>query len=163
MAAALRCTGESSPTGRCKNGAVLIGSSGRYEAAYPPAECGRRLNDDRSSGSYTGRADGDGFQLAIYGRTAVRIRGAFTPTATGSQVDYRVEIIPGVLWALVLVLAVSIPILIGAVWVGYIPWQTLALAFAIATATLAVNGWFSERQARRLMGHMVSVLNAPMP
>jgi len=142
---------------------VLIGSSGRFEAPFLPEECGRRLNDDRFSGSYVRRADGAGFQLAIDGRTAVRIRGAFTPTGTGSRVDYRVEFIPGVLWALMVALVVSIPIFVGMVWVGYIPWQTLALAFAIATATLALNAWLSERQARRLWDHIVSVLNAPTP
>src|SRR5690349_11142002 len=110
---------------------MLIGSSGHCDAPFPPGECVRRLNHARDSGAIVGRADGDGFQLVIYGRTAVRIRGVFTLTATGSRVDYRIELIPGVLWAVVLALAVSIPILVGMVWVGYIPWQTLALAFVI--------------------------------
>ena len=99
----------------------------------------------------------------IYGRTAVRIRGTFTPTATGSRVDYRLELIPAVLWAVVLALLVSIPILVGMVWVGYIPWQTLALTFVIATGVLALNGWVSEWQARRLRDHVGSALNALMP
>ena len=142
---------------------MLIGSSGHYDAPFPPGECVRRLNHARDSGTFVGRANSDGFQLVIYGRTAVRIRGVFTPTATGSLVDYRIELIPGVLWAVVLALAVSIPILVGMVWVGYIPWQTLALAFVIATAVLALNGWVSEWQARRLRDHLGTALNAPMP
>jgi hypothetical protein len=142
---------------------VLIGSSGHYDAPFPPGECVRRLDHARDSGAFVGRVDDAGFQLATYGRTAVRIRGTFTPTATGSRVDYRIELIPGVLWAVVLALMVSIPVLVGMVWVGYIPWQTLALAFVIATAVLALNGWVSEWQARRLRDHVGSVLNAVMP
>jgi hypothetical protein len=142
---------------------VLIGSSGHYDAPFPPGECVRRLNDARDSGTFVGRADGAGFQLVIYGRTAVRIRGVFTPTATGSRVDYRIDLIPEVLWAVVLALAVSIPILVGMAWVGYVSWQTLAFAFVIATAVLALNGWVSEWQARRLRDLLGSALNALMP
>ena len=64
----------------------------------PAEECGRRLNSDRSAASYVGYADGSGFELSRYSRTAIRVRGSFTPLAVGSRVSYRVELIPWIVW-----------------------------------------------------------------
>jgi hypothetical protein len=138
---------------------MLIGSSGRFEAHFTPVECGRRLNQDRNASSHVGHADVSGFQLARYGRTAVRIRGTFTPSTIGCEVRYRVEFIPAMLWALVAAFAVSIPVLMILIWLGYVPMSTLALLFAIVVVVLPLNLWFSERQAGWLKDYLVSVLD----
>lgn len=139
---------------------MVIGSSGRFETHFPPDECGQQLNQDRSADSYVGFADVTGFQLAKYGRTAVRIRGMFTPLGAGSGVEYRVEFIPWMIWALVLAFVVSTPALIVLVWLGYVPVSALAWLVVIVPLTLAVNLWFSERQAQSLRGYVASVLDA---
>jgi hypothetical protein len=138
---------------------MLIGSSGRSQARFDPDECARRLNHDRSAGSYVGYANAVGFQLSRHGRTAVRIRGTFTASGAGSQVDYRIEFIPMILWALVLAYMVSIPFVLVAVWSGYIPLSALAWVIAVTVIGLSVNLWFSERQAVWLKEYISSVLD----
>src|SRR5438270_8906907 len=104
---------------------MLIGSTASFEAPFTPVECGRRLDQDRSASSYVGHTGPSGFQLARYGRTAVRIRGTFTPSAIGCEVHYTVEFIPAMLWLLVGAFALSIPVLIVLLWQGYLPSSVL--------------------------------------
>ena len=139
---------------------MLIGTSGGLKTGFPPEECGRRLNQDRLADSYVGHANGSGFQLAKYGRTAVRIRGTFTSSGAGSEVDYRLEFIPATLWALVLAYAVGIPVVVALLWVHYIPLSTLGLLVAITVVLLLINVWFSERQAQSLRNYVATVLDA---
>lgn len=140
---------------------MLIGSMGRFAAPCPPDECAQRLNHDRSAGSYTGHVDSSGFRLALYGRSAVRIRGTFTGSGTGSEVGYRVEFIPMMLWTLLLAYAVGIPVIIAAIWLGYVPAITLVWLAAITAVMLPLNFWFSDRHAVRLKDHVASVLADP--
>lgn len=137
---------------------MVIGSSGRFQTRFLPDECGRRLNDDRSADSYVGFANSSGFELAKYGRTAVRIRGTFAPSGTGTSVDYRLEFIPWMLWALVLAFAASVPLLVGLVWLRYIPVLAVAWLLLFVPFMLGVNFWFSERQAKSLKEYIASVL-----
>jgi hypothetical protein len=137
---------------------MVIGSWDRFEAPFPPAECGRRLNRDRSADSYVGHADESGFQLAVYGRTGVQIRGTFRPSGAGSEVVYRAEFTPWVVWALVLAFAACVPAIIALVWSGYLPGSMVALLIAIVPLALAANLWISERQARGLRAYVASVL-----
>ncbi len=139
---------------------MLIGTSGELKTGFPPEECGRRLSQDRFADSYIGHANGSGFQLAKYGRTAVRIRGTFTPSGAGSEVDYRLEFIPAMLWALVLAYAIGIPVVVVLIWLHYIPLSTLGLVVVITVVLLPINVWFSERQAESLRKYVASVLDA---
>jgi hypothetical protein len=138
---------------------MVIGSSGRFETRFPPNECGQRLNNDRSASSYVGQADGFGFQLTKYGRTAVSIRGTFTPHSAGSQVHYRIDFIPAILWSLVLALAIGIPLLLAMVWLRYVSVSALIVALVIVAVVLPLNIWFSERQANRLKDYVTGVLD----
>ena len=138
---------------------MLIGSTGRFEAPFTPVECGRRLDQDQNASSYVGHADASGFQLARYGRTAVRIRGTFTASAMGCEVYYRVEFIPALLWLLVGAFALSIPVLIALIWLGYFPTSALAWLFAMVAIALPLNLWFSERQAGWLKNYVTTVLD----
>ena len=94
-----------------------------------------------------------------YGRTAVRIRGTFTPSAMGCEVRYRVEFIPAMLWLLVGAFALSIPVLIVLLWLRYLPISVLALLFVIVAIVLPLNLWFSERQARWLKDYVAAALD----
>ena len=138
---------------------MLIGSTGRFEAPFTPVECGRRLDQDQNASSYLGHADASGFQLARSGKTAVRIRGTFTPSAMGCEVGYRVEFIPAMLWLLVGAFALSIPVLIVLIWLGYFPTTGLAWLFATVAIVLPLNLWFSERQAGWLKDYVTTVLD----
>jgi hypothetical protein len=140
---------------------MVIGSSGRFEAPFPPADCGRLLNQDRDANSYIGSADAAGFQLARYGRTAIRIRGTFRASGTGSEVVYRVAFTPWTVWALVVALVASVPAIFALGWNGFIPGSVVAWLIAIVPLTLAANLWLSERQARRLRDYVAMVLKAP--
>jgi hypothetical protein len=137
---------------------MVIGSSGRFETPFPPAECGRRLNQDRDANSYVGSADGAGFQLTRYGRTAVRIRGTFRASGTGSDVVYRVEFTPWTVWALVVAFVAGIPAILALGWNGFIPGSIFAWLIAIVPLTLGANLWFSERQAQRLRDYVLKAL-----
>jgi hypothetical protein len=90
---------------------MVIGSSGAFETGIPAEECGRRLNFDRSAAPYVGYADGLGFELSRNGRTAVRVRGSFTPLAVGTRVSYHIEVIPWMVWTLLVSYVVGISIL----------------------------------------------------
>lgn len=118
----------------------------------------RRLDAQLPANSYVGRVDTNGFRLTRYGRTAVRIRGRFTPTAEGCRVDYRVELVPWMVWMLVASYLIGIPVLVGLAYVGYIPVSVLAWAALITVFGLGINAWYSERQARELRDHVVSAL-----
>jgi hypothetical protein len=87
------------------------------------------------------------------------MRGTFTPSGTGCEVDYRIEFIPMMLWALVLSYAVGIPVVSAAVWSGYIPVSAFALLIAITAIVLPLNLWISERQAAWLKEYIDSVLD----
>jgi hypothetical protein len=138
---------------------VLIGSLGSLDAPFSSDECVRRLNSAPSANSYVGYVGDRGFELARYGRTAVRIRGAFTRIPMGTRVDYRIEFIPWILWALAASYAVGVPILVGLLLFGYLPSSALALVTGITVAGLAINAWFSELQARWLKDYVTSALD----
>jgi hypothetical protein len=87
------------------------------------------------------------------------MRGTFKPSCTGCEVDYRIEFIPMMLWVLVLSYAVGIPVVIAAVWLGYIPVSVIAWLIAITAIVLPLNVWFSERQAAWLKEYIDSVLD----
>jgi len=87
------------------------------------------------------------------------MRGTLKLSGTGTEVDYRIEFIPMMLWALVLSYAVGIPVVIAAVWLGYIPMSALVLLIAITAFGLLINLWFSERQAAWLKDYLDSVLD----
>ena len=97
--------------------------------------------------------------MVRYGRTAVRMRGTFIPSGTGSEVAYRIEFIPTIFWALALSYSVGIPIFIAAVWLGYVSLSAIAWVIAITAIVLPLNLWFSERQAAWLREHIDSVLD----
>ena len=97
--------------------------------------------------------------MSRYGRTAVRIRGGFTPIPMGCRVDYHVEVIPWMLWALVASYAIGIPVLLGLIWFGYVPFSVPAWAIVITAFGLAINLWFSEQQARWLKDYVTSALH----
>ena len=86
------------------------------------------------------------------------MRGAFTPRSTGSRVDWRIEFIPAMLWALGASYAIGIPILVGLILLGYAPPSVLAWAVVITAAGLGINLWFSERQAHWLKDYVASAL-----
>jgi hypothetical protein len=138
---------------------MVIGSSGRFDTGFPPNECGQRLNSDRSASSYVGHADGFGFQLAKYGRTAVRIRGTFTPHGAGSQVHYQIEFIPAILWWLALAFTIGIPLLLAMAWLHHVSASTLIFALVIVGVVLPINIWFSEQQANWLKDYVIGVLD----
>ena len=81
-------------------------------------------------------------------------------SATGSWVDYRIEFIPAIMWALGVAFAATIPIILVVVWLGYVPASTLAWVTAIVAVVLPLNVWISERQAGRLRSHIATVLSA---
>jgi hypothetical protein len=139
---------------------MLIGSSGRFETRFAPDECAQRLNQDRSAAWYVGYANASGFQLAKYGRTMVLIRGTFIPSSTGSGVDYRVEFIPWLLWALALSVVISILVLIVLLWIGHGSTSQLGWSIVIVPLALAANLWISERQAQWLRDYVTSALEA---
>lgn len=64
--------------------------------------------------------------------------------------DYRIEFIPAMLWALALAFAVGIPVVIAVVWLRYLPASTLVWLVAIVAVMLPLNVWFS-RMAGRLL------------
>ncbi len=136
---------------------MLIGSSGAFDTAIPAEECGRRLNADRSAMSYVGHADGAGFELSVYGRNAIRVRGRFTPLAVGSRVSYRIELIPWMLWALAASYAVGIPIFAMLVNRGLLPSSVLIWLVLLTAIGLSINAWFSERQAQRLQDYVTRI------
>jgi len=138
---------------------MVIGSWGAFETRMPAEECGRRLNSDRSAASYVGYADGSGFELSRYGRTAVRVRGSFTPLAVGSRVSYRVELIPWMVWTLIVSYVVGIPILAMLALRGLLPTSVLIWLVVITAIVLPINVWFSERQAQRLRDYVKAVLS----
>ena len=138
---------------------LVIGSSGNFETHFPAEQCAQRLNADPSAPAYTGHVERSGFELARYGRTAVRIRGSFTPSALGTRVNFRVEFIPWILWALAASYIVGVPLLIGLALRGLVPASTLALAAVITAVGLPINFWLSELQARKLKDHVTTALD----
>jgi hypothetical protein len=138
---------------------MVIGSSGTFDTPIPADECGRRLDSDRS-GPYVGYANGSGFELSRYGRTAVRVRGTFTSIAAGSRVRYRIELIPWIVWTLVLSYVVGIPVLGILALRGLLPPSVFIWLVVITAIVLPINAWFSERQAQRLRDYVTGVLNA---
>lgn len=90
----------------------------------------------------------------------VRIRGTFIPTSPGSGVDYRVEFIPWLLWALALSVVISILVLIVLLWIGHGSTSQLGWSIVIVPLALAANLWISERQAQWLRVYMTSALEA---
>jgi hypothetical protein len=139
---------------------MVIGSSGAFDTRLPTDECGRRLNSDRSADSYVGDADSSGFQLSLYGRTAVRIRGSFTSLAGGCRVSYRIEFKPWLLWALAVSFLIEVPILAMLVMRGLVPASVVLWVAAITAIVLPLNVWFSERQAQRMKDYITAVLSA---
>jgi hypothetical protein len=65
------------------------------------------------------------------------------------------------LWTLLLAYAVGIPVIIAAIWLGYVPAITLVWLAAITAVMLPLNFWFSDRHAVRLKDHVASVLADP--
>lgn len=138
---------------------MLIGSVGSFDARLSPDECVHRLNAGPSSNSYVGYVDARGFEFARYGRTAVRMRGTFTARSTNCRVDYRIEFIPWMLWTLVASYAIGIPLLVGFVVMGYLPYSVIVWAVVITAVGLGVNVWFSDRQAQWLKDYLESALD----
>lgn len=89
----------------------------------------------------------------------MRMRGAFTQTSAGCRVDYRIEFIPWLLWALIASYAIGTPLLVGLVLFGSAPPSVLAWAVVITSAGLGINLFFSERQAHWLKDYVASVLD----
>jgi hypothetical protein len=87
------------------------------------------------------------------------MRGTFTASATGCEVDYRIEFMPMLLWAIVLSYAVGIPVVLTVVGSGYVPVSALAWLIVITAIGLPLNFWLSERQAARLKEYVDSVLD----
>ena len=139
---------------------MVIGSWGAFETRMPAEECGRRLNSDRSAASYFGYADGSGFELSRYGRTAVRVRGRFTRLAVGSRVSYHVELIPWMMWTLIVSYVVGIPILTMLALRGLLRTSVVIWLVVITLIVVPINLWFSERQAERLRDYVKAVLSA---
>src|SRR5262249_18315958 len=101
-----------------------------------------------------------GFVLTRYGRTAVRVRGSFTPSPLGTRVNFRIEFIPWMMWALALSYVIGVPLLVALALRGLAPASTLAWAAVITSIVLALNFWFSELQAKRLKDYVTTALNA---
>jgi len=62
-------------------------------------------------------------------------------------VSYRVELIPWMVWTLIVSYVVGIPILTMLALRGLLPTSVLIWLVVIAAIVLPINVWFSERQA----------------
>ena len=78
----------------------------------------------------------------------------------GTRVTYRLELIPWMVWTLVLSYLVGIPLLAILVLRNLYPVSALVWVFVLTAVFLPMNFWFSERQARRLRDYVAAVLSA---
>src|SRR5450759_2041735 len=91
---------------------MLIGSHGWFETGLSAEDCAQRLKQRMRPLMLRGRADSSGFSLATGGRI-VRIRGTFGPAESGpTVVDFRIELIPATIFALVVATVVGIAVLV---------------------------------------------------
>ncbi len=74
--------------------------------------------------------------------------------------SYRVELIPWMVWTLIVSYVVGIPILTMLALRGLLPTSVLIWLVVIAAIVLPINVWFSERQAERLRDYVKAVLSA---
>jgi hypothetical protein len=140
---------------------VLIGTEGSMATRLSEDECRQRLQDEMRSFLLGSRVDMSGFRLAKAGRTAVRIRGTFTPRAGGGTlVAYRVELLPAALIGLAIAYPLGLLVIGGMLWLRFL---NLIDVWPLVPITVVVGGlnlWFSDRQARRLVDFVCNQLEA---
>jgi hypothetical protein len=126
---------------------VLIGSRGWFETGLSPEDCAQRLKQSRMRAVMLGsRADSSGFSLRRGWRTIIRIRGTFAPAESGpTHVDYRVELIPAAMFALVVSTVIGIVVLAFLLTLAHEPLVVLWPFIPIAVLVIAANIWISER------------------
>jgi hypothetical protein len=86
----------------------------------------------------------------------VRIVGTITPSASGSTVDYKIELIPAALIAAAASLVIALPILLVLIARGYLPSEVLVLLVVIVLFVAAINLLISEWQAKWLRDYVAS-------
>ena len=140
---------------------MLIGTDGSMATRLSADECRQRLQDPMRSFLSGSRIDTSGFRLAKAGRTAVRIRGTFTPgSGGGTLVAYRLEFLPAALIGLAIAYPVSLLGLGGMVWLRYLNVSDLWPLIPITVVGGGINLWFSDRQARWLLDFVRKALEA---
>lgn len=129
----------------------VVSSSRRFTSRLTPVECAHRLNQRFRPLVSPGRADQSGFWVATGLRTAILLRGTFTPLAGGlTRVDSWVELRPYLVWAWLAVTPLSVGVLIAGLIVARIPLFYLWPFIPVAALGGAINAYLSYRQAQRL-------------
>ena len=130
---------------------MLNGSHGWFETGLSPEDCAQRLKQRMRGLMLGSRADSAGFSLAKGGRTIIRIRGTFASAESGpTSVDYRIELIPAAMFALVISTVIGIAVLAFLLTLTHTSVVVLWPAIPIVVLVVAANIWISERQAQWL-------------
>ena len=129
----------------------VVGSSLGFSTRITPAECAHRLNQRFRPLVSPGRADESGFWVATGLRTAILLRGTFTPIVGGlTRVDSWVELRPYLVWAWLALTPLGVGVLIGGFIVARVPLFYLWPFIFMAVLGGAINVYLSYRQAQRL-------------
>jgi len=133
------------------NRVVVISSRRSFTTRLSPAECARRLSQRFRPLVRPGRADETGFWTATGLRTAIHLRGTFSPAGNGlTVVDYWVELRPYLIWAWPVASLVGFGVLIAGLTAAHLPiWYVWPFLPAVAFVG-GITVYISWRQFQTL-------------